>query len=197
MSSARLADERRRPTIEESAPPNPKEIGILSKIFGQESVEAMPFCQPSVPAIMATSADVWSIGKLKIASSDDVALQRMYGLEWRVLGGANDTDGTYDLIEIVAPDGAGMPRRRLGQDEALYVLDGTIEGAFDGKAFAAKEGSFVYVPQGSMLAWSASGGRAKCLCFHIPGGLDQLLLRSSGDEQHFLDLLATSGTKIL
>ena len=196
MSSARLADERRRPTLEESAPPSPREITILSKLFGQENVEAMPFCQPSLPPLMATSADVWSIGDLKFARSDDVAPLRMFGLEWRILGGADDTDGTYDLIEIVAPDGAAMPARRLGQDEALYVLDGTIEGAFDGKAFAAKEGSFVYAPRGSILAWSANGGRAKCLCFHIPGGLDRLLLRSAGVEQHFLDLLATSGTQI-
>jgi quercetin dioxygenase-like cupin family protein len=197
MSCARPADERRRPTIEESAPPNPTEIRILSKLFGQEQVEAMPFCQPSAPPVMVTRPGAWSIGNLTFVRREDVAPLRMYGLEWRILGGAADTDGTYDLIEIVAPDGAAMPKRRLGQDEALYVLEGTIVGVFDDKEFTAKAGSFIYAPQGSILAWAAHGGPARCLCFNMPGGLDQLLLRSAGDERHFAELLKTSGTSIL
>jgi hypothetical protein len=49
------------------------------------------------------------------------------------LTGGADTENNYDLFEVAAGDGAGMPPRILGADEAIYVLEGALTVESDGQ----------------------------------------------------------------
>jgi hypothetical protein len=122
MSCARPAEERRRPSIEESPPPGADQVRILSRLFGQEEVLALPFCQPSVDSLMTTEPGALAIGSLHVASAGKAPTFNAFGLEWRRLASSTDTEGTYDLFEVTVARNAGMPQRIVGQDEAVYVM---------------------------------------------------------------------------
>jgi len=196
LAVAHPAGERRVPSMEESLPPNPAEVRILSRLFGQEEVEALPFAQPTEPAMMRTEAGTWSIGSLVIRSAGDVAPIEVFGMSWRVLGGSGETDGTYDLCEVAVPAGAGMPLRRLGQDEAVYVLAGALDVVLDGQDQRAQEGAFVYLPAASTGSWTAPAP-SRVLVFHLPAGFDQALTRQPDDQQHVWAFLEATGTRFL
>lgn len=196
LAAGRPAGQRRMPSMEESLPPNPDEIRVLSRIFGQEEVEALPFAQPTEAAMMRTEAGAWSIGSLVIRSAGDVAPVEAFGMSWRVLGASGETDGTYDLSEVAVPAGAGMPPRRLGQDEAVYVLGGGLDVVLDGQGQRAEEGAFVYLPRGSTGAWSATT-TSRVLVFHLPAGFDQALTRQPDDQRHVRAFLEATGTRFL
>ena len=197
MSAARVASERRRPSLEESAPPNPGEVRILSKLFGQEEVLALPFTRPSEEGLMATQAGAWSIGSLKLARAADAETIQAFGIAWRPLAGASDTEGTYDLFEVCVPRGGSMPPRILGQDEAIYVIEGQLEMILDGERQRAGEGAFAYSPGGSCCQWQAADSAVRALVFHLPGGFDRALRESSNGEDKVRAVLKASGTRFL
>jgi Cupin domain len=68
MSFGRLAEERRRPSMAESAPPPAEQVRILSALFGdQEAVTALAFAQPPTEALMVTEAAIPGPAKVHIA----------------------------------------------------------------------------------------------------------------------------------
>ena len=196
-NTVRTDDRNRRPGIEESSPPNSNEIRILSALFGQEEVTALPFTQPSVDELMVTELGTWSIGSLTTATADDATAVDAFGMSWRTLASSADTDGTYDLSDLRAAAGTGMPLRTLGQDEALFVLDGDLEPTLDGTERRASTGAFVYVPAGSNCSWRSAATGAHVLVFHIPGGFTEALSRNAGNEEHVRTFLEAAGTRFI
>ena len=173
MSCARLADERRRPTIQESAPPeNREQLNILSALFGQEAVTALPFAQPSTPELMKTTPAGPDIGLPKVLNVDDAPSFEIIGQTWKLLATPNETEGHYDLLEVTAPPDTGLPPHTAAQDTAMYVTKGTLAIEVGEKAEQAGVGSFVYVPAGTPLQWQAKDSEARMLVFHLPGVFD-------------------------
>lgn len=187
MSAGRPADERRMPTLGDSLPPNPDEIRILSGLFGQEEVEALPFAQPTEAAMMRTQAQAPAAGGLVVRSAADVEPVEAFGMSWRVLGDSHETDATYDLSEVSAPEGGGRPLRRLGQDEALYVLDGGLDVLIKDEAQRAGEGAFVFLPRGTTASWTATTA-SRVLVFHLPGGFDRAITEEPDDARARADI---------
>ncbi len=198
MSLAQPALERRRPTLPESAPTHSREqIQILSDLYGQQAVTALPFALPPTPDLLATQPADVGRGKLVFATAGQVPAVRRFGLEWRVLAATADTLGTYDLLEVTAPAGTGMPRYAAGQDEVLYVLAGTLTLTVFGqpeRQLAA--GALAYLPAGSAVAWQAQGSEARLLVFHLPGGFDRALA-AAGDDSQAVAELEKLGTRFL
>lgn len=182
LAAGRPADERRMPSLEESLPPNPDEVRILSRLFGQEKVEALPFVQPTEAAMMRTEPGTPTAGELVVRSAAAVEPVEAFGMSWRVLGDSHETDGTYDLSEVSAAQGAGRPLRRLGQDEAVYVLTGGLDLAIDDEVQRAGEGSFVFLPGGTTASWTATTA-SRVLVFHLPGGFDRAITGEPDDAR--------------
>ena len=91
-----------------------------------------------------------------------------------VKASAASTDGAFTLIESHTTGGA--PRHvHEGEDEAMYVLEGSITVTCDGETFAAGPRSFVFLPRGVPHAWDVTSGRATVLILTAPAGIEKFL----------------------
>ncbi len=92
-----------------------------------------------------------------------------------------DTGGAFTLFEeAVAPQDRALPHLHHEEDQAFYVLEGEHEFVCDGRALAAKAGSFVYVPRGTVHSYENVGTE--------PGRLLILSTPAGGTERLFFDL---------
>ncbi len=84
---------------------------------------------------------------------------------------AADTRGGFSLMERTLPPGGRMPpaHRHVGNDEAYFVLDGTVEFHVAHEVFEAGVGTFVLVAAGEAHTFGNSGdGPARLLVLHAP-----------------------------
>ncbi len=85
------------------------------------------------------------------------------------------TGGAFALIEASVPPGSGPPPHvHTREDEAFYLLDGTLEVTADGETTLVGAGDFVFLPRGT-LHWFRNPGVAatRALILASPGGLDR------------------------
>ncbi len=194
---ARMAEERRRPTMAESAPPKSEEPNeFLSRLYGSVGVTALPFSVPRSETLLATDPDGWRKGVREIATSRDGPHFTAFGLEWHMLASGIDTENTYDLFEVEAAVGQGMPARVLGSDEALYVLDGSLNIVADGQAMRGNAGSLTYMSAGSSVTWNTNAA-SRLLVFHFPGGFDRALTNGRGQDALVAAWIEADGTRFL
>lgn len=197
MSVAKLADARVRPELKDTIPGSAEQIRILSRLFGQEEVGALPFCQPTTEALSTTEPGAWTIGALHTARVGTAPVHSAFGLTWRALASSRDTSGTYDLFVVDAPAGAGPPPRIVADSEAIYVLSGGLSLSLDGVRAEVGEGTFAWVPAGSTCDWRAGGEGARLLVFHLPGGFDEAITGNGGDDALIRAHLQAAGTRFL
>lgn len=155
MGCGRVATERRRPAMPESAPPESREeITLLSRRYGQEAVTALPFLQPSTDDLMKTKASDRSIGEPVIVTAAEVAAQRSIGLDWHRLLDRTQTGGTHEIFEVVSQSEAGQPSPTEPEDQALYVLDGGVDIEFADKRQTLASGAFAYLTAADAARWT-------------------------------------------
>jgi mannose-6-phosphate isomerase-like protein (cupin superfamily) len=97
-----------------------------------------------------------------------------------------DTGGAYALLHYVAGPGAGSGFHTHGrEDEAFYILSGTLQLTRGDQTVAATPGSYVLIPRGQRHAFrNATPEPMTALIILSPAGL----------EQFFVDLAALSST---
>jgi mannose-6-phosphate isomerase-like protein (cupin superfamily) len=84
---------------------------------------------------------------------------------------AASTGGRFSLMERTLPPGGRMPpaHRHVGNDEAYFVLDGTIEFRVGDEVFDATVGAFVLVAAGETHTFGNTGSSpARLLVLHAP-----------------------------
>ena len=69
------------------------------------------------------------------------------------------------------------------EDEAMYVLDGSIVVHVGDEEFHAGAGDFVFMPRGVQHDWDVEAASARVLIIAAPGGLDRFLedFHAAGD----------------
>lgn len=85
---------------------------------------------------------------------------------------ASDTNSRFSLMERTLPPGGRMPpaHRHVGNDEAYFVLDGSIEFHVGGEVFNSSSGGFVFVPAGESHTFgNTTEEPARLLVLHAPG----------------------------
>jgi quercetin dioxygenase-like cupin family protein len=85
---------------------------------------------------------------------------------------ATDTQGRFSLMERTLPPGGRMPppHSHIGNEEAYFVLDGTVEFRVTDEVFEGTPGTFVLVPAGETHTFgNTSDMPARLLVLHAPG----------------------------
>jgi mannose-6-phosphate isomerase-like protein (cupin superfamily) len=84
---------------------------------------------------------------------------------------ASNTQGRFSLMERTLPAGGRMPpaHRHTGNDEAYFVLEGSVEFHVADEVFLGTNGTFVLVPAGEGHTFgNTSAEPARLLVLHAP-----------------------------
>jgi mannose-6-phosphate isomerase-like protein (cupin superfamily) len=101
---------------------------------------------------------------------------------------AADTHARFSLMERTLPPGGRMPpaHRHVDNDEAYFVLDGTVEFHVGEEVLQGSIGTFVLVPAGDTHTFGNTGDEpARLLVLHAPAldrYFEELELLWAGDE---------------
>lgn len=97
--------------------------------------------------------------------------------DFRFLANADETGGTYSIMEIVSPPGSGPePHRHIAEEEAFYVLDGELTFHVDDQSFEVSPGDLIHVPRGTRHWFKVKERPAKYLALYAPGGEERTFL---------------------
>lgn len=98
-------------------------------------------------------------------------------LTFKVRGG--QTGGRLTALENVIPPGQGPPLHvHARDDEALYVLAGTLRFRLRDELHRSPTGSFVFVPRGTEHCFQNVGdGPARLLVIFTPSGMEEFFER--------------------
>lgn len=115
---------------------------------------------------------------------------------------AGQTGGAYSLFERSVPPGGGDPPHiQHREDECFYVVEGEIEFLVGEEAVTARAGSLVYVPRGTVHAFTNTGATpARVLDVITPGGAHERLLeevREYADAGDLRSVYARHGVELV
>jgi quercetin dioxygenase-like cupin family protein len=98
----------------------------------------------------------------------------MGGDTYTVKASAESTAGALGLIEASIPPGSGPPpHRHTNEDEAFYLIDGSLEITVEDVVHRAAAGDFVFLPRGLQHSFRNTGiVAAKALIMVTPGGFE-------------------------
>lgn len=95
---------------------------------------------------------------------------------YRFLAVAEDTDGRYAIWEATVPPGGGPPlHSHSREDEAFFVLDGTVTFYADGQSARLGPGGFAHLPTGIPHRFAnETDTPASMLILVAPAGLEKM-----------------------
>jgi len=89
------------------------------------------------------------------------------------LAEGEDTGGRLTVFEILFPPDSGPPLHvHEREDEAFYVLEGSLSVRMGDEEFEALAGSFVFQPRGIPHTFRSSGDGARVLLLVTPSGFE-------------------------
>ncbi len=93
---------------------------------------------------------------------------------------AQSTGGAYGLLEALAPAGSGPPLHvHHREDEAFWILEGTLTVRCGDQTFTAGPGSYTFLPRDIPHTFVVEGDSpARILSICSPGGLEQYFVAS-------------------
>jgi quercetin dioxygenase-like cupin family protein len=102
-----------------------------------------------------------------------------------------ETGGAYGITEQLVTAAANPPmHRHPDEDEAFYVLDGTVEVEGDGQVATATPGTFAFVPRGAAHTYRVVSGTARMLVITSGKPADNL-------EDFFFAMGEPAGARVL
>ena len=99
------------------------------------------------------------------------------GALFTFLSTAEDTHGDFLLVEAQAQAGGEPPpHTHAKEDEAYYVLDGSMEFWVGDHHLVAPAGSYVFLPRTVRHGWKITSGKARFLFMCWPAGLERYFM---------------------
>ena len=96
-----------------------------------------------------------------------------FGVLATIKATAEQTDGRYALVEILAPDGYGSVLHvHHFEDEGFYILEGEMTFYVGEQTIKAQPGSFLFGPKDVPHAFTVDSGPARLLFVFSPAGLE-------------------------
>ena len=95
------------------------------------------------------------------------------GALFTFLSTAEDTNGQFMLVEALGqPGGEPAPHTHSLEDEAYYVLEGSLEFWVGDEHLMAPAGTYVYLPRNVRHSWKIHSVHARLLIMCWPAGLE-------------------------
>ncbi len=91
-----------------------------------------------------------------------------------------ETGGGYALIEITVVGDGPPPHIHKTEEEAFYVLEGSLNVLVKEHTIKANAGAFVLVPRGTVHTFSKIGTSAKILVIISPAGFENFFEEIAG-----------------
>jgi quercetin dioxygenase-like cupin family protein len=89
------------------------------------------------------------------------------------LAEGEDTGGQLTVYEILFPPDSGPPLHvHEREDEAFYVIEGSLSVRMGDEVFEAPAGSFMFQPRGIPHTFRSSSEGARALLFVVPSGFE-------------------------
>src|SRR5215217_6415893 len=89
---------------------------------------------------------------------------------------AEQTDGQYTLLEVLAPEGFASPLHvHHSEDEGFYILEGEMTFYVGDQTIKAQPGSFLFGPKEVPHAFTVDSGPARVLFVLSPAGFEDLV----------------------
>ena len=92
---------------------------------------------------------------------------------YEVRASAEETGGEMTIMEMTVPKGMGPPPHTHAGAEALRVLKGTVQLHIGDDVIEGPEGSFFYIPSGTLERFEPISEIARVLVIYTPGGIDK------------------------
>ncbi len=123
----------------------------------------------------------------RIVMPGDAETLRPFGIDMKVLLGAEHTGGTFSAIVAEIKPGEGPPLHlHRDREEYFYVLEGTYQLIVNGNETTVGPGTLVFVPRGTVHAFmNVASTLGKVLEWTIPG--------SNGDYFRAVHAMEASG----
>ncbi len=109
----------------------------------------------------------------------------MVDILWVVLADRATTNGNFSLMWQLCPAGSGPGPHYHDQDEGFFVNEGQITYMADGEHLVAKQGSFVWIPRGTVHSFRVDSETATLLNFYTPAGFEQVIMNSGLPAEAF------------
>ncbi len=101
------------------------------------------------------------------------------GILWVILATGDQTAESYSLMEQWCPKDSGPGPHYHDQDEAFYLIEGTITYIAAGQQLQATTGSFVSIPKGTVHSFRVDSETAHILNFYAPAGFERITIGMS------------------
>ncbi len=107
----------------------------------------------------------------RIVTPETAVPIRPFGIDMRVMLGAEATGGSFSAVIATLAPGQGPPlHRHLDRDEYFFVLDGTYHLTVGDQESDIGPGTLAFVPRGTMHGFTNTGTTAgRLLEWTIPG----------------------------
>lgn len=117
-----------------------------------------------------------------VLAAGDGQITRFLGTLMTVKAGSEETGNAFTLLEWEAPVGfAPPPHTHHAEDEAFFILDGSLTVTCGDQSWEAPAGSFVFLPRGVRHGFTVTGDRpVHGLQLTVPSGFEGFI-REAGD----------------
>ncbi|CAI5481706.1 unnamed protein product [Closterium sp. Yama58-4] len=107
------------------------------------------------------------------------------GMRVRIKAEAEQTGGSYSVIEYEVPAGEGSEEHiHTREHEAWFLLDGQMTWTIEKETYQASQGSFMHMPLGRAHSFRNNSDRpARMLVVCMPGGLEKYFLEIGDPEE--------------
>lgn len=121
----------------------------------------------------------------RVVHPDSAEVLRPFGIDMRVLLGAQATGGTFSaLIAEIKPGEGPPPHLHRDREEYFFVLEGTYKLSVNGQEQTIGPGTLAFVPRGTVHAFTNVGsGNGRILEWTIPGE-NEHYFRAVHDMEH-------------
>ncbi len=174
MSLAVPAAERKAPVPGSSPMPAHWMVEEASREFGHIPAPAWPDDPPS-DNNTTTKPSETNPTKPYAVPVEKAPAYWSQDILWTVLATAEQTGGSYSLMEQLCPKRSGPPPHTHEQDEVFYILEGEITLVAGPQRFTAKAGSLAYIPANYIHTFRVETQKARLLNWYLPGGFERAI----------------------
>ncbi len=106
-----------------------------------------------------------------------------------------DSPHRMAVMQVEVPAGSGVPpHRHEVEEEAYYILEGTLAMLVDGREVDLRSGDFVHVPPGAVHGYRNAGqAPVKFLAWTVGGPIDEFFVAMSREVRRMPDDLPAMG----